>query len=200
MHFILHFVEKGQFPFDISANVLLAKRLGQIKCIFRTICSAKRLEPNNSHGPNVLHERSAPMPNGGPGPSCLSHHGLWATRRHPHAKRASLVPGTSCARFLRALGPAGTSHPLCHGSASARMFMSVRRRHLSRRWRNVGPSSSQDESESESSSKLLMAWEDASCQSFCAPNVWSQNVWYECKLQNSPFLGCTSAKRSGAKR
>ena len=98
------------------------------------------------------------------------------------------------------LGPAGTPHPLCHGSASARMFMSVRRRHLSRRWRNVGPSSSQDESESESSSKLLMAWEDASCQSFCAPNVWSQNVWYECKLQNSPFLGCTSAKRSGAKR
>ena len=89
-----------------------------------------------------------------------------------HLLRSLLAPS---------LGPAGTPHPLCHGSASARMFMSVRRRHLSRRWRNVGPSSSQDESESESSLKLLMAWEDASCQSFCAPNVWSQNVWYECK-------------------
>ena len=40
----------------------------------------------------------------------------------------------------RPLGPAGTPHPLCHGSASARM-LSARRRHLSRRWRNVGPSS-----------------------------------------------------------
>ena len=40
----------------------------------------------------------------------------------------------------RPLGPAGTPHPLCHGSASARM-LSARRRHLSRRWRNVRPSS-----------------------------------------------------------
>ena len=56
--FVLLFVEKGQFTFDISPNVLLAKRFAQTFCIFRTKCSAIRLEPNNSHGPNVLHKRS----------------------------------------------------------------------------------------------------------------------------------------------
>ena len=135
------------------------------------------------------------------------HHGLlaWSNRRARSSlqlkswlKRLSLVPGSSCARFLRILGPAGTPHPLCHGSASARM-LSARRRHLSRRWRNVGPSSPLDESESESSQKLLISGKTRRAKRLRSKRS-VQNVWYECKLQNSPFLGCTSAKRSGAKR
>ena len=112
------------------------------------------------------------------------HHGLlaWSKRRARSSlqlkswlKRLSLVPGASCARFLRILGPTGTPHPLCHGSASARM-LSARRRHLSRRWRNVGPSSPLDESESESSQKLLMAWEDASCQTFAHQTLGAKRL------------------------
>jgi hypothetical protein len=62
VHYVWFLVEKGQFTFDEVSNVLLAKRLEQTYCTFRTKCSALRLEPNVVHGPNVLHKRSAPMP------------------------------------------------------------------------------------------------------------------------------------------
>ena len=72
----VHFVEKGQFTFDISPNVLLAKRLVQTFCIFRTKCSGKRLEPNNSHArAKRFAQTLGPMavkrncPRSGPGPS-----------------------------------------------------------------------------------------------------------------------------------
>ena len=55
-----------------------------------------------------------------------------------------------------------------------------------------GLSSSLDESVSESSQTLLMAWEDASCKTVCDRRRLLRTrsvVWCECKLQNSPFLG-----------
>ena len=91
-----------------------------------------------------------------------------------HLLRSLLAPS---------LGPAGTSHPLCHGSASARMFMSVRRRHLSRRWRNVGPSSSESESESESSIEFAHGVGRRSCQA----NVnCKTHLFWAAHLQNVP--------------
>ena len=100
VHFVRLFVEKGQFTFDISPNVLLAKRLAQTFCIFRTKCSAKRLEPNNSHGPNVLHKRLAPWRSRGTvlalglaprAPACLV-----GFRRTPQARgRSGVHTGTA---------------------------------------------------------------------------------------------------------
>ena len=73
----------------------------------------------------------------------------------------------------------------------------MRRRHVSRRWRNVGPSSSLDKSESESSSqKVLMAWEGASRAAFAlqtfARQTFGANVkckthlFWAAHLQNVP--------------
>ena len=72
----------------------------QTFCIFRTKCSAKRLEPNNSHRPNVLHKRLAPWRSRGTvlalglaprAPACLV-----GFRRTPQARgRSGVHTGTA---------------------------------------------------------------------------------------------------------
>ena len=93
----------------------------------------------------------------------------------------------------RPLGPAGTPHPLCHGSASARM-LSARRRHLSRRWRNQRGAIITSQSQSQSRPRSC-SWRGKTRHAKRSRTKRSvQNVWYECKTAKLTFFGLHISK------
>jgi hypothetical protein len=103
-------------------------------------------------------------------------------RRLPHGR-----PAVHLLAKQTAPGSSSTSSPASSSSGGSQIHWP------DRRWRNVGPSSSLDESESESSQTLLMAWQDAPCKIVCDETFGAHTFGPNVNCKTHLFLGCSSA-------